>query len=92
MRWIPVAWYMAHHRIAARAAPASPPGDASNCEPLAIPAAGAGARAAGAGARGPITEQIQKAFFGLFDGRTTDEWGWLDYVDMQAKPRIAAAG
>jgi branched-chain amino acid aminotransferase len=46
----------------------------------------------GAGRRGPITEQIQKAFFGLFDGRTQDEWGWLDYVDMQAKPRIAAAG
>jgi branched-chain amino acid aminotransferase len=46
----------------------------------------------GAGRRGPITEQVQKAFFGLFDGRTQDEWGWLDYVDMQAKPRIAAAG
>jgi len=46
----------------------------------------------GTGRRGPVTEQLQSAFFGLFDGRTTDEWGWLDYVDMQAKPRIAAAG
>ena len=46
----------------------------------------------GAGKRGPITQQLQQAFFGLFDGRTTDKWGWLDYVDMQAKPRVAAAG
>jgi branched-chain amino acid aminotransferase len=46
----------------------------------------------GAGRRGPVTEQIQKAFFGLFNGNTEDEWGWLDYVDMQAKPRVAAAG
>ncbi len=41
----------------------------------------------GAGRRGPITEVLQKAFFGLFDGSTEDKWGWLDYVDMQAKPR-----
>ena len=46
----------------------------------------------GAGRRGPVTERIQKAFFGLFNGSTQDESGWLDYVDMQAKPRIAAAG
>lgn len=46
----------------------------------------------GAGKRGPITQQLQQAFFGLFDGRTADKWGWLDYVDMQAKPRVAAAG
>lgn len=32
----------------------------------------------GSGSRGPITEQIQKAFFGLFNGETADEWGWLD--------------
>jgi branched-chain amino acid aminotransferase len=44
----------------------------------------------GAGRRGPITERIQKAFFGLFNGHTADQWGWLDYVDMQAKPRVAA--
>ena len=32
----------------------------------------------GAGKRGPVTEQMQQAFFGLFDGSTTDEWGWLE--------------
>jgi len=45
----------------------------------------------GIGRRGPITEVLQKAFFGLFDGTTADKWGWLDYVDMQAKPRAAVA-
>jgi branched-chain amino acid aminotransferase len=45
----------------------------------------------GAGRRGPVTEVLQKAFFGLFNGTTQDKWGWLDYVDMQAKPRVAAA-
>ncbi len=44
----------------------------------------------GEGRRGPITERIQKAFFGLFNGHTVDQWGWLDYVDMQAKPRAVA--
>lgn len=34
----------------------------------------------GAGARGPVTENIQQAFFGLFDGSTTDQWGWLEPV------------
>ncbi len=44
----------------------------------------------GAGRRGPITSVLQKAFFGLFDGSTEDKHGWLDYVDMQAKPRAVA--
>lgn len=44
----------------------------------------------GAGKRGPVTERLQQAFFGLFDGRTADKWGWLDFVDMQSKPRAAA--
>ena len=34
----------------------------------------------GAGRRGPITEALQKAFFGLFNGETEDRWGWLEYV------------
>ena len=46
----------------------------------------------GSGRRGPITERIQQAYFGLFDGRTRDQWGWLDYVDMRSKPRAATAG
>ena len=28
----------------------------------------------------PITREIQNAFFGLFNGETEDEWGWLDPV------------
>jgi len=48
--------------------------------------------AVGSGRRGPVTERIQQAFFGLFDGRTEDKWGWLDYVDMRAGARVAVAG
>lgn len=32
----------------------------------------------GNGGKGPITGQIQNAFFGLFDGQTEDRWGWLE--------------
>ena len=32
----------------------------------------------GNGGRGPVTEQLQQAFFGLFDGRTSDSRGWLE--------------
>ncbi|ACQ94681.1 branched-chain amino acid aminotransferase [Tolumonas auensis DSM 9187] len=34
----------------------------------------------GEGRRGPITEAIQKSFFGLFNGETEDKWGWLTPV------------
>jgi branched-chain amino acid aminotransferase len=34
----------------------------------------------GAGRRGPITEQIQSAFFDLISGELTDRWGWLDHI------------
>jgi branched-chain amino acid aminotransferase len=34
----------------------------------------------GNGGKGPLTDQIQKIFFGLFDGTVSDEWGWLDSV------------
>lgn len=34
----------------------------------------------GSGERGPITAQLQDAFFGLFDGTTEDTEGWLEYV------------
>ena len=43
----------------------------------------------GAGARGPITERLQNAFFGLFSGQTEDSDGWLESVDV---PQVAAAG
>ena len=44
----------------------------------------------GTGKRGPLTETLQQAFFGLFTGKTPDKWGWLDYVNMAA-PRVAAS-
>jgi len=48
--------------------------------------------AVGSGKRGPVTEALQKAFFGLFNGETADKWGWLDHVDMSRKAPAAAAG
>ncbi|MDR2214558.1 MAG: branched-chain amino acid transaminase [Nevskiaceae bacterium] len=44
----------------------------------------------GAGRRGPITENLQKIFFGLFTGATPDHRGWLDPVEMTAR-RVATA-
>ena len=35
----------------------------------------------GSGSRGPVTEQLQNAFFGLFNGKTEDKWGWLTPVN-----------
>lgn len=35
----------------------------------------------GNGQRGPVTRNIQEAFFGLFSGQTADQWGWLDPID-----------
>src|SRR5690606_13063380 len=32
----------------------------------------------GSGRRGPVTEALQSAFFGLFNGKTEDKWGWLE--------------
>lgn len=48
-------------------------------------------RAAGAG---PVTRLIQERFFGLFDGTTKDEWGWLEPVrsvsaDKEASHAVA---
>jgi len=34
----------------------------------------------GNGGRGPITERIQSAFFGLFNGETPDKHNWLAYL------------
>jgi branched-chain amino acid aminotransferase len=44
----------------------------------------------GSGRRGPITEHIQQAFFGLFDGTTADQWGWLEPVLDAAGERSLA--
>ena len=45
----------------------------------------------GAGRRGPITEQLQQAFFGILTGAAPDRYNWLDPVDMSAQPRVAIA-
>jgi len=34
----------------------------------------------GKGSRGPVTQTIQSAFFGIFDGTTEDKYGWLEAV------------
>ncbi|NID17330.1 branched-chain amino acid transaminase [Luteibacter yeojuensis] len=39
---------------------------------------------------GPITRQLQQDFFGLFDGRTEDRWGWLTPVEDATAGRVAA--
>ena len=38
-------------------------------------------RQVGAGKAGPLTLRMQELFFGLFDGRTADKYGWLEPVD-----------
>jgi len=45
----------------------------------------------GAGKRGPVTEVLQSAFFGLFDGKTEDKWGWLERCDGLAGRTVASA-
>jgi branched-chain amino acid aminotransferase len=40
----------------------------------------------GEGKRGPITERLQKLFFGLFDGSTVDRWDWLEPIAAEQKP------
>lgn len=42
----------------------------------------------GNGKRGPITKQLQDAFFGLFNGATEDTEGWLEGLDH---PKAAVA-
>jgi branched-chain amino acid aminotransferase len=44
----------------------------------------------GNGRRGPVTEVLQKAFFGLFTGATADKYGWLEPVAPATK-RVASA-
>ena len=41
----------------------------------------------GEGKRGPITERLQKLFFGLFDGSTADRWNWLEPIGEQKAGR-----
>jgi branched-chain amino acid aminotransferase len=45
----------------------------------------------GSGSRGPITKALQEAFFGLFNGRTPDKWGWLEPLDIPVAGKRAAS-
>jgi branched-chain amino acid aminotransferase len=44
----------------------------------------------GEGVPGPVTRQLQDDFFGLFDGRTEDHWGWLTPVHATTEAKVAA--
>jgi branched-chain amino acid aminotransferase len=41
----------------------------------------------GEGKRGPMTERLQKLFFGLFDGSTADRWSWLEPIGVEKAGR-----
>ncbi|HEY4368579.1 MAG TPA: branched-chain amino acid transaminase [Steroidobacteraceae bacterium] len=45
----------------------------------------------GAGKRGPVTEVLQSAFFGLFTGKTEDKWGWLEPCNSDSKAAAVGA-
>ena len=45
----------------------------------------------GSGSRGPVTEAVQQSFFGLFNGRTRDQWGWLQPLEAPAAPMASVA-
>jgi len=45
----------------------------------------------GTGTRGEITRDLQERFFGLFNGKTTDQWGWLEPVEANARSQQQAA-
>jgi branched-chain amino acid aminotransferase len=42
----------------------------------------------GSGKRGPVTANLQEKFFGLFDGTTADEWGWLEPIETDGGEAI----
>jgi branched-chain amino acid aminotransferase len=44
----------------------------------------------GAGRRGPVTEALQAAFFGLFTGKTPDRWGWLERCEASEAAAVGA--
>jgi branched-chain amino acid aminotransferase len=38
----------------------------------------------GSGTRGPVTERLQKDFFGLLEGEAEDRYGWLTPIPVEA--------
>ena len=51
-----------------------------------------GSHQVGAGKRGPITEALQTAFFGLFTGKTADKWGWLRGMQRNRLSTVSTLG
>ena len=45
----------------------------------------------GSGSRGPVTKGLQDAFFGLFNGKTADKWGWLEPLQAAQAGKRAAS-
>ena len=45
----------------------------------------------GTGRCGPVTKQLQDAFFGLFSGDTEDTEGWLEGVDVASATAVAGS-
>jgi branched-chain amino acid aminotransferase len=45
----------------------------------------------GTGRRGAITKRLQDQFFGLFNGKTADKWGWLEPLEPGAAGHAATA-
>lgn len=45
----------------------------------------------GCGSRGPITERLQSAFFGLFDDTTQDREGWLEPLEAAQDDSLAVS-
>jgi branched-chain amino acid aminotransferase len=45
----------------------------------------------GSGSRGPLTKRLQELFFGLFNGRTADKWGWLEPLQTEASRAAAVS-
>lgn len=46
----------------------------------------------GSGKCGPVTKQLQDAFFGLFSGSTEDKYGWLQRIEGEGSQVQKAAG
>ncbi|MDW2980010.1 MAG: branched-chain amino acid transaminase [Rhodanobacter sp.] len=44
-------------------------------------------KSVGNGTPGPVTRALREAFFGLFDGRTDDQWGWLSFTSAAVPDR-----
>lgn len=44
-----------------------------------------------ANGRGPVTKLLQDRFFGLFDGSTKDQWGWLHKVKTEPRKKAREA-